>query len=1134
MLIGRSDAISKEELFPYGQVSGEEVDQFVTTEATGGPLQLTFPIVLYGKKYSNVYVSTKGIVTFNRELDASLVNHPFPHNVPAIAPFFADILGEDAGVISYRESTKQEILDKANTLVHQTHPSATSFQTHSVFIATWDDVIGQGIPTTYTNTFQLAVANSGDDSFAFFLYPIGALVWAKTLSRIEGQPEVFAQAGFESDAGKIVSLDGSNSDYLRLLPTRSTPDGSTSDGIHSYHIGLPDQGVVVPTRDPEEGTNDEDEANKPDAEQSPPLTREDIDDRHPLDIANIHHAPRPTAQPPARPSEAQHEVYRAPEAQPTPTSSGQDDAGNVVCQSSSQCHQDATCAPKNGGSCCECGPQFYGNGKLCFNKEEAQRMNGQVSGQINGMDFSGALMHNYIVVNEGRVYVAFSPIPNNVGDTLQTVLPVASVVGWLFALPDSGLKNGLSVTGGVFNHTATVRFPNSGQSVHVSQKFSGLDEHKMLHSVLYVTGTAPAIAAGQTTEYEDHHIEYRQVSAGNIQSFSRSSIKTGDQSIPYTVEETIVYTPCPFDQDANLGKSVRLHITRVVSLYQQQEQASRFGIDAKITELGAGQADACAGVDCGPYANCVPRDSQAQCMCRQGYEPRPGSDPSAKPLMCYDVNECAVRNECSPHAECINNEGSFVCRCLSGYVGDGRQCRTAEESEGSCEMVNNCDPNADCVADPQSARQVCRCREGFAGDGTRCTLSSAMNERADCSSQPEICDGNAHCQRDSHGRPVCACFPGYVGNGQQCQLGHAGGAPSQPVAPPGSCYHDPRQCDRNAACVPGADGAFACQCLPGFEGDGPTCRAKPTSRGGFLAFTQGMSIVKLSTDRNSMERGGQLAILPGQTAVGISVDCADNYLYWSDIAGNTINRARYDGTEIEAVLREVPSAEGLAVDHASRNIFWTDSQNDHIAVAKLTDMKAGYKVVISKNLTNPRAIAIHPERGAIYWTDWVRSNPKIETANMDGSERRTLVNRDLGLPNALAVDYTTDDLCWADAGNQKIECVTLDGNNRRMVYFGAQYPFSMTVHDSRLYWTDWGANNIMSVSKNGADVKTHELPLGSSGKVYGIVSVPDVCPRLQNVCSTGNGGCRHICLPMPGGRPKCVCPDNISPEQCGQ
>ena len=74
-------------------------------------------------------------------------------------------------------------------------------------------------------------------------------------------------------------------------------------------------------------------------------------------------------------------------------------------------------------------------------------MNGQVSGQINGMDFSGALMHNYIVVNEGRVYVAFSPIPNNVGDTLQTVLPVASVVGWLFALPDSGLKNGLSVTG---------------------------------------------------------------------------------------------------------------------------------------------------------------------------------------------------------------------------------------------------------------------------------------------------------------------------------------------------------------------------------------------------------------------------------------------------------------------------------------------------------------------------------------------------------------------------------------------------------------------------------------------------------------------------------------------------------------
>ena len=78
-------------------------------------------------------------------------------------------------------------------------------------------------------------------------------------------------------------------------------------------------------------------------------------------------------------------------------------------------------------------------------------MNGQVSGQLNGIEFSDALMHNYIVVNEGRMYVAFSPIPNAVGDALQTILPVASIVGWMFALPENGLKNGLQLTGNIQN-----------------------------------------------------------------------------------------------------------------------------------------------------------------------------------------------------------------------------------------------------------------------------------------------------------------------------------------------------------------------------------------------------------------------------------------------------------------------------------------------------------------------------------------------------------------------------------------------------------------------------------------------------------------------------------------------------------
>lgn len=52
----------------------------------------------------------------------------------------------------------------------------------------------------------------------------------------------------------------------------------------------------------------------------------------------------------------------------------------------------------------------------------------------------------------------------------------------------------------------------------------------------------------------------------------------------------------------------------------------------------------------------------------------------------------------------------------------------------------------------------------------------------------------------------------------------------------------------------------------------------------------------------------------------------------------------------------------------------------------------------------------------IYWADWNRDGPKIEMSNMDGTDRVVLVKDDLGLPNGLSFDQTSQQLCWADAG----------------------------------------------------------------------------------------------------------------------
>lgn len=56
----------------------------------------------------------------------------------------------------------------------------------------------------------------------------------------------------------------------------------------------------------------------------------------------------------------------------------------------------------------------------------------------------------------------------------------------------------------------------------------------------------------------------------------------------------------------------------------------------------------------------------------------------------------------------------------------------------------------------------------------------------------------------------------------------------------------------------------------------------------------------------------------------------------------------------------------------------------------------------------------------MYWTDWGEV-PKIERADLDGTERVVMVNTSLGWPNGLALDYHERKIYWGDAKTDRIE-----------------------------------------------------------------------------------------------------------------
>ena len=57
----------------------------------------------------------------------------------------------------------------------------------------------------------------------------------------------------------------------------------------------------------------------------------------------------------------------------------------------------------------------------------------------------------------------------------------------------------------------------------------------------------------------------------------------------------------------------------------------------------------------------------------------------------------------------------------------------------------------------------------------------------------------------------------------------------------------------------------------------------------------------------------------------------------------------------------------------------------------------------------------------MYWTDWNRGAPKIEVADMDGTNRKVFVESNLRLPNGLTLDLYSSQVCWGDAGEMKLQ-----------------------------------------------------------------------------------------------------------------
>ena len=134
------------------------------------------------------------------------------------------------------------------------------------------------------------------------------------------------------------------------------------------------------------------------------------------------------------------------------------------------------------------------------------------------------------------------------------------------------------------------------------------------------------------------------------------------------------------------------------------------------------------------------------------------------------------------------------------------------------------------------------------------------------------------------------------------------------------------------------------------------------------------------------------------------------------------------------------------------------------------------------------------------------SSSRIEQANMDGSNRTTLVSSGLVWVNSLAMDYQDRMLYWCDANLDRIERVDLQGNNRALMLDLSldKHPFGLALYNDVLYWSDWNSQSIhkYNMTSSVTEVVSRgmgtlmELHIYESTETFNGMQVPFSCPQL--------------------------------------
>ncbi|XP_038606813.1 low-density lipoprotein receptor-related protein 1B [Tachyglossus aculeatus] len=543
---------------------------------------------------------------------------------------------------------------------------------------------------------------------------------------------------------------------------------------------------------------------------------------------------------------------------------------------------------------------------------------------------------------------------------------------------------------------------------------------------------------------------------------------------------------------------------------------------------------ACDGEnDCGDLSD------EAPASCSTGEVGVPGGC-RAQEFQCLPDGNCVPDLwRCDGEKDC--EDGSDEKSCNGTLRACDRKTKFSCRSTGRC--INRawvCDGDLDC--EDRSDEESC--------EVSLCVLPRypCANDSSICLPPEHLCDGRPHCPDGSDEGHLC----------DECSLNN-GGCSHHCAVVPGkgvvcSCPTglqlslDGKTCDAVDYCsnhlkcaqvCEQQEGAVKCSCYGGWElnADGESC----TNIDPFEAFI--IFSIRHEIRRIDLHKGDYSLLVPGlRNTIALDFHFNRSMLYWTDVVEDRIYRGQLSDSggvgAIEVVVEHgLATPEGLTVDWVAGNVYWIDSNLDQIEVAKLDGTLRA--TLIAGAMEHPRAIALDPRYGLLFWTDWDATFPRIESASMSGAGRKTIYKdmKSGAWPNGLTVDHFEKRIIWTDARSDAIYSALYDGSGVLEIIRGHEYlshPFAVSVFGSEVYWTDWRTNTLSKANKwTGQNVSVIQK---TSAQPFDLqIYHPSRQPPAPNPCAAngGRGPCSHLCLINHNGSAACTCPHlmKLSPDK---